>query len=76
MKTDYYSFLLKIWAQNPHNHEIYWRASLRSPKTGELISFKDLSELSRYLDQLVEGSSAEDLSQKVRDSTSLKDDQA
>ena len=73
MKTDYYSFLLKIWAQNPHNDEIYWRASLRSPKSGELISFKDLSELSRYLDQLVEGSSAEKPVSNVYSSTSSEE---
>lgn len=59
MKPDYYSFLLKLWAQNPQNDEIYWRASLRSPESGELISFKDISELTRYLNQLINNSGPE-----------------
>jgi hypothetical protein len=48
-KTDYISYLLRVWRSN--GDETAWRASLQNPHTGERIGFASLDEMCAFLRQ-------------------------
>lgn len=48
-KTDYISYLLRVWRSN--GDEKAWRASLQNPHTGERIGFASIDELCIFLRQ-------------------------
>jgi hypothetical protein len=52
MKTDYFSFLLRLWAQNHQDEDRTWRASIQSPDSGKVISFSSIAELTEYLEDI------------------------
>jgi hypothetical protein len=51
-RSDYYSFLLRLWRVSDGNDETEWRASLQDGLTSEPVSFANLEELFVYLRQL------------------------
>ena len=54
MKTQYYSFLLRIWRSDHEQQDpSLWRASLESAETGETISFGSMDELWSFLQRLL-----------------------
>ena len=54
MKTQYYSFLLRIWRSDHGQQDpSLWRASLESAETGEKISFRSMDELWSFLQRLL-----------------------
>ena len=46
-QPDYLSYLLRLWQDS--EVEAVWRASLRSPHTGELVGFASLDRLCEFL---------------------------
>jgi hypothetical protein len=49
-KPDYLAYLLRLWSTSGEEG-VVWRASLRSPHTGELRGFANLDELFDHLRQ-------------------------
>jgi hypothetical protein len=53
-QKDYVSYMLRMWCDrgdegpSPSN-EALWRASLQSPRTGELVGFASLDDLFEFL---------------------------
>jgi hypothetical protein len=52
-KTDYHSFLLRIWKTKAQNGS-HWHLSLENPITHELVGFQNLHAFNNYLTQLFE----------------------
>jgi hypothetical protein len=48
-RSDYLSFLLRLWHVNADDDETAWRASLQEGLTGERMSFAGLEELFAFL---------------------------
>jgi hypothetical protein len=48
-RSDYVSYLLRLWRESDSEQEAVWRASLESTRTGELKAFASLDELFDHL---------------------------
>jgi hypothetical protein len=53
-QTDYFSYLLRMWRDSEDegarpSKEVLWRASLQSPRTGDLVGFASLDALFDFL---------------------------
>lgn len=49
----YHLFILSLWEESgrtPPDHPLNWRFSLENPHTSERIGFKNLTELTHFLD--------------------------
>jgi hypothetical protein len=59
-QKDYVSYMLRMWHDRgderpSHSKEASWRASLQSPRTGEMVGFASLDDLLDYLRARVGG---------------------
>lgn len=61
----YHHFVLLVWEErNSEGRHLAWRFSLQDPQKEARIGFRNLQELTKFLEQWMKDSSEDDLSQE------------